>query len=262
MTPITRTTPGCGRGVALVSAVILGACVLSLWAVSLWVVSHRSMTRAADADPAARADRAEPGLSDEALLARAAKARFGDHRPRVRLADGRVIAPEDEGVVENLRVKMFKRALADEAEAQDPSFRALAQARLRAQAPRAVRLRWEDPTGPQEMALTVADTRGCDLPASGETLELEPTFVRRCIEASRDEVPPWADAESPVTLEVNDVVEDTPTWRRLSHGAERELAAEHFLQRARRGPQALDDAGVAFQHVLLPGEGRLPGEGS
>jgi hypothetical protein len=181
---------------------------------------------------AASANSAEPAPTDDvAVLRRAALARFKASVPRLKFS-GKIEAAVDPELQEQIKVRLFKRALSNEQEQRDPAFRAKAEEAVRMQKPMTAVLRWDDLAGNQEASIVIADSRTCERQfAPGSKFAASELTKLGCLELPSLQNR-WDD-NATLELATEPVAEGTTTWNRLVQEHMTATATEGFLASAR-----------------------------
>jgi hypothetical protein len=180
--------------------------------------------------PTATAVVPEPG-DDIAALRRAALARFEHSVPRLRFS-GKIEPAVDPALQEEIKVRLFQRALSNEQEQRDPAFRAKAEEAVRLEQPVTVVLQWDDLSGNQQTSVVVADSRACQRElASGRKFAASELAKLDCLTLPSLQNR-WDDAAI-LELAMEPIAEGTATWNRLVQEHMTTAATETFLASAR-----------------------------
>lgn len=185
---------------------------------------------------------AQPAVDAPArsALEQAAAKRFAGSQPRLRLPDGKTLAPFDEEESLRFKVNLYKGVLVREEEQRDPTFRLRAEAELARRRPLNATIEWEDLSGNRTFTILVADSSSCGL---GDQAEMQLDGARIAQHGCLDREGMW-ESDSALSVRLQPIAPTEPAWRDLLNGTLKEMAAEAFEARAAAGEASGQETGM------------------
>jgi hypothetical protein len=155
-----------------------------------------------------------------------AATRFAGVEPRVKLPDGRLVAPSNAEHALAIEVNLFKGMLVREEEKRDPTFKLRAEAELERRRPLRASISWEDLSGNRDLTFTVSDSADCGLSGELEERVVSEAEVARHPCLDRENL--WEPGTT-LTLHLEPIARAEPLWQELLRDTMKQMAAEAYL---------------------------------